>query len=49
MARIAIVVAPGLPHHVTQRGNRGQQTFYAMMITERIWGLCPMVFTLHLG
>jgi putative transposase len=22
MARIARVVAPGLPHHVTQRGNR---------------------------
>jgi putative transposase len=28
MARIARVVAPGLPHHVTQRGNRGQQTFF---------------------
>ena len=28
MARLARVVAPGLPHHVTQRGNRGQQTFF---------------------
>ncbi|MBW1759176.1 MAG: transposase [Deltaproteobacteria bacterium] len=28
MARIARAVAPGIPHHVTQRGNRGQQTFF---------------------
>ena len=28
MARIARVVAPGLPHHVTQRGNRRQKTFF---------------------
>jgi putative transposase len=28
MARLARVVAPGLPHHVTQRGNRRQQTFF---------------------
>jgi len=28
MARIARVVAPGAPHHVTQRGNRRQQTFF---------------------
>jgi putative transposase len=28
MARIARVVAPGLPHHVTQRGNRRMQTFF---------------------
>ena len=27
MARIARVVAPGYPHHVTQRGNRRQKTF----------------------
>jgi putative transposase len=26
-ARLPRVVAPGLPHHVTQRGNRRQQTF----------------------
>ena len=28
MARIARVVAPGHPHHITQRGNRRQQTFF---------------------
>jgi len=28
MARIARAVAPGIPHHVTQRGNRRQQTFF---------------------
>src|SRR5271170_1107375 len=28
MARIARVVIEGLPHHVTQRGNRRQQTFF---------------------
>jgi putative transposase len=29
MPRIARVVAPGLPHHLTQRGNRRQRTFFA--------------------
>jgi putative transposase len=29
MARIARVVAPGMPHHVTQRGNRRLQTFFS--------------------
>ena len=28
MPRIARMVAPGLPHHVTRRGNRAQQTFF---------------------
>jgi len=28
MARIARIIAPGVPHHVTQRGNRRQQTFF---------------------
>lgn len=28
MARIARVIAPGIPHHITQRGNRNQQTFF---------------------
>jgi len=28
MARLARVVASGVPHHVTQRGNRRQQTFF---------------------
>ncbi|MFO7816680.1 MAG: hypothetical protein R6V39_03235 [Desulfovibrionales bacterium] len=29
MARITRVVAPGYPHHITQRGNRQQQTFFS--------------------
>lgn len=29
MARIARVVIPGVPHHVTQRGNRRLPTFFA--------------------
>ena len=28
MARMARVVIPGYPHHVTQRGNRRQRTFF---------------------
>ncbi len=28
MARMARIVAPGYPHHVTQRGNRRQLTFF---------------------
>ena len=29
MARLARVVIPGVPHHVTQRGNRHQPTFFS--------------------
>ncbi len=29
MARLARAVAPGYPHHITQRGNRRQQTFFS--------------------
>jgi REP-associated tyrosine transposase len=28
MTRIARIVLPGLPHHVTQRGNRGERIFF---------------------
>ena len=28
MARVARVVVPGLPHHVTQRGNRREPVFF---------------------
>jgi putative transposase len=28
MARFARIVVPGLPHHVTQRGNRRQKIFF---------------------
>jgi putative transposase len=29
MARLARVVIPGEPHHVTQRGSRRQATFFS--------------------
>lgn len=29
MARIARVVIPGIPHHITQRGNRRLETFFS--------------------
>ena len=29
MARIARFVVPGLPHHVTQRGNRRERVFFS--------------------
>jgi putative transposase len=29
MARLARVVIPGQPHHVTQRGNGGARTFFS--------------------
>ena len=28
MARLARLVVPGIPHHVTQRGNRRETTFF---------------------
>jgi putative transposase len=28
MARIARLVVPGIPHHITQRGNRRERTFF---------------------
>ena len=28
MPRMARVVIPGVPHHVTQRGNRGEEVFF---------------------
>jgi putative transposase len=28
MARLARVVIPGMPHHITRRGNRRQTTFF---------------------
>jgi len=28
MAQIARAIAPGIPHHVTQRGNKRQQPFF---------------------
>ena len=36
MARIARVVVPGVPHHVTQRGNRRLETFFSDATTAPI-------------
>ena len=44
MSRLARVVVPGIPHHVTQRGGRKQQTFfnsddyrrYLVILAERL-------------
>ena len=30
MARLARAIVPGVPHHVTQRGNRRQRTFFCL-------------------
>jgi putative transposase len=30
MVRIARLVAPGIPHHVAQSGNRRQETFFCV-------------------
>ena len=29
MARLARAVVPGMPHHVTQRGNRRMEVFFS--------------------
>jgi len=39
MARLARVVVPGYPHHITQRGNRRQQTFFCDEDYEEYIGL----------
>ncbi|HUT14493.1 MAG TPA: hypothetical protein VMY42_28665, partial [Thermoguttaceae bacterium] len=36
ICRMARLVVPGLPHHITQRGNRRQRTFFTTkMIDDR--------------
>ncbi len=40
MARLARVVVPGLPHHVTQRGNRRERTFFEDGDSLSIRGWC---------
>lgn len=39
MARLARVVVPGVPHHVTQRGKTGQKTFFSDKDYETYLGL----------
>ena len=35
MARIACVIAEGMPHNITQRGNGRQQTFFSDVQDDR--------------
>jgi len=37
MPRIARIVIPQMPHHITQRGNIRQDVFLLTMIAESIW------------
>jgi hypothetical protein len=37
MTRLARMVIPGLPHHVTQRGNRREAIFFGVLWTDRTW------------
>lgn len=39
MSRLARLVVPGLPHHVTQRGNGGQKVFFTDADYELYMGL----------
>jgi len=57
MARIARIVVPQYPHHITQRGNRRQQTFfleedYQAKAKPRagieVWAYCLMPNHVHL-
>ena len=45
MSRLARIVAPGLPHHVTQRGNRRQPTFF----NQRDYRLYRSLLAEHAG
>jgi REP element-mobilizing transposase RayT len=38
MARLARIVIPGLPHHVTQRGNRRKAIFFEDGDDENLLG-----------
>ena len=40
MARIARV-GPGIPHHITQRGHRRQETFFGAEDYQAYLGLMP--------
>jgi len=42
MARLARLVVPGLPHHVTQRGNRRAPTFFEDGITVTVTELATI-------
>jgi hypothetical protein len=36
MARIARIVVPGVPHHITQRGNNQQDVFFVAKLEKRL-------------
>ncbi|HPR64709.1 MAG TPA: transposase [Thermoanaerobaculia bacterium] len=47
MARIARVVVPNIPHHVTQRGNRNQQVFFQNQDYEKYLSLLKTYTEIH--
>ena len=47
MAHMAKVVAPGYPHHVMQRGNRRQQTFFSDDDYQAYLGLVSYSCDMH--
>ena len=44
MPRTARVVVAGVPHHVTQRGNRRQQTFFGPRDYQRYLAIAVETF-----
>jgi putative transposase len=54
MAHLPRLIVPGIPYHITQRGNRRAQTFfgagyYALVQKARtkVWSYCPMLNHVH--
>ena len=39
MARLASIVIPDLPHHVTQRGNGGAKVFFGIAVTVHFFAM----------
>ena len=58
MARLPCLVLPGVPHHVTQRGNRRECTFFengdylladaAQRAAFEVWSYCLMPNHVHI-
>ena len=60
MARLPRIVIPDTPHHITQRGNRREQTFFedgdyelnldllSSAAQVEIWGYCLMPNHVHI-
>jgi REP element-mobilizing transposase RayT len=47
MARLCRMVLPGIPHHVTQRGNRREKTFFEPGDYALYLDLLASAFTQH--